>query len=135
MEPKDELEELEKQQIGLDRSKITHQGQIQLPSHSVREDNDKVPSHDAYDYDEPKPRSLTRHMVDSIKERKHDARIKIKQTLHLSKTSEKFELPKSESPILASTVQEISESRLVHKTTRTGEAYIQRPRPQSHRHC
>ena len=115
MELKDELVELDEQQIGLDRSKITRQGQIQLPGHSVGENDKHVPLQDAYDHGEAEPRSSTRCMVDSIKERKRHVEIKIRKTLHVSRTSDQLDLPKSESPILADPVEEKSKSRLVHK--------------------
>jgi hypothetical protein len=107
MDPSRELVEADEMDIGLDRSNITQENKIQLP---------KLDHEDNYDINqlEPEPRSSS-HLVNSLKERKHHAAVKIRKTLHISKASDDLS---SHSPVLANTADEpLSKSRLVHQVT------------------
>jgi hypothetical protein len=103
MDPKKELVEVDETVIGLDRSNITHEGQIQIPDLDTDQSSDDTPVG-------PEPRSSSK-LVNTLRERKHHAGIKIRKTLHISKASDDLD---SQSPILANTADEESESRLVH---------------------
>jgi hypothetical protein len=91
-----ELVQMEHTDIGLDRANITQENQIQLPKLD--------------DADSNEPRSSS-NLVNSLKERKHHAAIKIRKTLHISKPTDDLD---SQSPVLANTIDEQSDSRLVH---------------------
>jgi hypothetical protein len=107
MDPSRELVEADEMDIGLDRSNITQENKIQLP---------KLDHEDNYDINqlEPEPRSSS-HLVNSLKERKHHAAVKIRKTLHISRASDDLS---SHSPVLANTADEpLSKSRLVHQVT------------------
>lgn len=121
MEPKDELVQVDEQQIGLDRTKITSQGKIQLPSQDSKREYGLALPQDDRDHAETEPRSSARRMVDSIKERKHDAGIKIKKSLHIKQHSDELGSSKADLPILADTVGPKYESRQGHKTPQSGE--------------
>jgi hypothetical protein len=104
MDLKKELVEVDEMVIGLDRSNITNEDQIQLPDLDDDRGSDDTPV-------EPESRSSSK-LVNTLRERKHHAGIKIRKTLHMSKVSDDLD---SKSPILANTADEESESRLVHK--------------------
>jgi hypothetical protein len=104
MDPKKELVQVDEFDIGLDRSNITQEGQIQLPNPDGGETEDDRQSAER---DARSPPSK----LNALKERKHNAAIKIRQKLHISKESDHIS---SQSPILANTTEE-SDSRLVHE--------------------
>jgi hypothetical protein len=104
MDPKQELVEVDEMDIGLDRSNITHEGQIQLPDLDDSQSSDDARAR-------PEPRS-SHNLVNSLKERKHHAAIKIRKTLHISKATNDLS---SQSPVLANTADEESDSRLVNQ--------------------
>ncbi|CAO2658052.1 Nn.00g073120.m01.CDS01 [Neocucurbitaria sp. VM-36] len=109
----DEFVQVDENQIGLDRSNITYKGQIQLPEqgHSQRHDDGPYQSPSKHvELQQPDSRSSTKLIKDSFKQKTHDASIKIKKTLHISKTSD--ELVTTSSPILANTAEGQSDSRL-----------------------
>ncbi|KAH7113243.1 hypothetical protein B0J11DRAFT_572725 [Dendryphion nanum] len=98
------LVEVDAHQIGLDRSTINHQGQIRVPEHS---------QNDADQEDDCRTERSSHHQVlGSIKVRGHEAKAKLKRTLHVSKKSEVQS--SEESPVLAKPVEE-SDSRLVEE--------------------
>jgi hypothetical protein len=105
MDAKKELVQVDEVDIGLDRSNITTENQIQIPS---------LDHEDSFDINsaEPETRSSS-HLVNSLKERKHHAGIKIRKTLHISKATDNLS---SQSPVLANSSDEpSSKSRLVHQ--------------------
>ncbi|KAF1851376.1 uncharacterized protein K460DRAFT_303543 [Cucurbitaria berberidis CBS 394.84] len=109
----DEFVQVDEMEIGLDRSKINSEGQIQLPElgNSQRHDNGPRQNPSKHvELEQPESRSSTQQIKVSIKQKKHDAGIKIRKTLHLSKASD--ELETSSSPVLANTAEETSDSRL-----------------------
>jgi hypothetical protein len=95
--------EVDVRHIGLDRADITQQGQIQLPDHGPQDDIAHMKS-------EPESRSSTHRVVNSLKQKKHDAGVKVRKTLHIKKPSD--DLASSTSPILANAADEKSDSRL-----------------------
>jgi hypothetical protein len=105
MDPKEELLEVDVNEIGLDRSNITQEDQIKLPN--LDEDQDD----DGDEARHPEPDSRTASIKVALKERKHHAAVKIRKTLRLSKDSDNVP---SQSPVLANTTEQ-SDSRLVHK--------------------
>jgi hypothetical protein len=106
MDPKKELLEVDENEIGLDRSNITHEGQIKLPTLDDDQDDDQ------YNEVRPlEPDSRTASIKVALKERKHHAAVKIRKTLHLSKDSDNIT---SQSPVLANTTEK-SDSRLLQK--------------------
>ncbi len=119
MKQNDELVELDEQTIGLDRSRITYKGQIQLPGKEEDGKDDArsstQPRVDSLIADSPEPRSPTRRIVDSLKSHKHDAGIKIRKSLHVSRASDELDTSHLDSSILANGAEEESTSRLVHK--------------------
>jgi hypothetical protein len=104
MDIKEELIQVDEDEIGLDRSGITPQNQVQIP----KLDGDGGKAEPAT---EPEGRSSS-NLVNSLKDRKHHAAVKIRKTLHISKVTDDLS---SNSPVLANTTEEQSESRLVHK--------------------
>jgi hypothetical protein len=104
MDIKKELVQVDEDEIGLDRSGISPQNQIQIP----KLDGDGGKAEAAT---EPEGRSSS-NLVNSLKDRKHHAAVKIRKTLHISKVTDDLS---SNSPVLANTTEEQSESRLVHK--------------------
>jgi hypothetical protein len=104
-EPKKELVEVNEVDIGLDRSNITTDNKIQLPTlDSDNSDDDDAQS-------EPENRSSS-SLVNSLRRRNHKVKVKIRKTLHISKASDELH---SDSPVLANSAQEESDSRLVHQ--------------------
>lgn len=102
----EEYTQTDARNIGLDRADITLQGQIELPDQGFRKGDDEG----ARLQTEPEARSSTHHVVNSIKQKKHDAGIKIRRKLHISKPSD---VPaSSSSPILANSVDGNPLSRL-----------------------
>lgn len=113
MVPEDEYVQVDEKQIGLDRAIITSKGQIQLPQLGDSQRHDDGPRQDPsrhVELAEPDLRSSTQHMKDSIKQKSHDAGIKIRKTFHISKESDGYETLKP--PIIANTAEETSDSRL-----------------------
>jgi hypothetical protein len=105
MDATKELVQLDGLDIGLDRSNITTEDQIQLP----RLDHDDSSSDNTQA--EPESRSSS-HLINSLKERKHHAGVKIRKTLHISKATDNLA---SQSPVLANSGDEPpSKSRLVY---------------------
>lgn len=74
-------------EIGLDRAKITTSEQIQL-AESLHE---KDPSASA-ESESDSPRSSTHHAIQSMKQKKHKAGIKIRKTLHIGRASDDLDL-------------------------------------------
>jgi hypothetical protein len=104
-EPKKELVEANEVDIGLDRSNITTDNKIQLPTlDSDNSDDDDAQS-------EPENRSSS-SLVNSLRRRNQKVKVKIRKTLHISKASDELH---SDSPVLANSAQEESDSRLVHR--------------------
>jgi hypothetical protein len=100
-----ELVQLDELDIGLDRSNITTENQIQIPKLNHDDGPDVTQA-------EPESRSSS-HLVNSLKERKHHAGVKIRKTLHISKPTDNLS---SNSPVLANSADEpSSKSRLVHE--------------------
>jgi hypothetical protein len=109
-----ELVQLDEMDIGLDRSNITTENQIQIPKLNHDDGPDVVQA-------EPESRSSS-HLVNSLKERKHHAGIKIRKTLHISKPTDDLT---SNSPVLANTADEpSSKSRLVHQLPTPDKATV-----------
>lgn len=104
MDPKKELVQVNEFDIGLDRSNITQEGQIKLPN---PDDGETEDDRQSAERDARSPPSK----LSALKERKHNAAIKIRQKLHISKESDHIS---SQSPILANTTED-SDSRLVHQ--------------------
>lgn len=104
MDFKKELVQVDHMEIGLDRANITHENQIQLPKLDDADSNDVNQA-------QPEGRSSS-NLVNALKERKHHAGIKIRKTLHISKPTDDLD---TQSPVLANTADELSDSRLVHQ--------------------
>jgi hypothetical protein len=104
MVPKKELVERDEHDIGLDRSNITSENKIELPSLDSDHSSDDAQS-------EPGSHSSS-SLVKSLKHRKHRAGLKIRKTLHINKASDGID---STAPVLANTAEEESDSRLIHK--------------------
>ncbi|KAH8728319.1 hypothetical protein GQ44DRAFT_724328 [Phaeosphaeriaceae sp. PMI808] len=104
MDPEKELIRVNEAEIGLDRSNITQQGQIEIPGQDAEHTKDDGQTEiEAYS---------SSNLIHTLKERKHHVAIKIRKTLHISKESDEIS---SKSPVLANTAEEESDSRLVHK--------------------
>lgn len=73
-------------EVGLDRAKITKSAQIQLPESQDANQNTQVQA------DPDSPRSSSHAVVDSIKQKKHKAGIKIRRTLHMGRASDDIDL-------------------------------------------
>jgi hypothetical protein len=117
MDLRNELVQVDEANIGLERSNITQQGQIVLPGRkSGSSDNDVAHLRDPDDYTEPDTQSSTHHVVNKIRQKKHDAGIKLRKTFHITKPSDEAEKLDAKSPILANTTEiEQSNSRLDNK--------------------
>ncbi|KAH6491886.1 hypothetical protein HBI55_139880 [Parastagonospora nodorum] len=105
MDLKKELVQVDEEEIGLDRANITSDNQIQLPTL----DNSSSSSTDTNS--SPTQSRSSSHLVNSLRDRKHHAAVKIRKTLHISKPTDDID---SASPILANTAEETSDSRLDH---------------------
>jgi hypothetical protein len=103
-------------EVGLDRSNINKNQEIQLPV-SQAKSTDITDDHNETDID----RSSAHHMVDSIKHHKHRAGMKIRKTLHIGKASDDMS---HETTILANNPDEKSESRLVHDTPKPDKVTV-----------
>jgi hypothetical protein len=117
MDLRKELVEVDEADIGLERSGITQQGQIELPNIKIGSSDDHVAHlRGPEDYTEPDIQSSTHHVVNKIRQKKHDAGIKLRKTFHIAKPSDDAERLDMTSPILANTTEvEQSNSRLDHK--------------------
>jgi len=104
MDPKAELVERDETAIGLDRTNITSENKIELPN--LESDHSSE-----YEQSEPESRSSS-SLVKSLKHRKHRAGLKLRKTLHISKASDGVD---SQTPVLANTAEEQSDSRLIHQ--------------------
>jgi hypothetical protein len=104
MDTTKELVQVDEMDIGLDRSNITHQNQIQIPKLDEKDDNH-------VNQTEPEAHSSSK-LVNTLKERKHHAAVKIRKTLHISKATDDSSL---QSPVLANTTDEQSDSRLIRQ--------------------
>lgn len=72
--------------FGLDRARITRSSEIELPeSHEASQDTNVQTEPES-------PCSSSHNVVDSIKQKKHKAGIKIRKTLHIGRASDDFEL-------------------------------------------
>ncbi|KAF1944695.1 hypothetical protein EJ02DRAFT_452296 [Clathrospora elynae] len=114
----EELVQVDGRDIGLERSTITQQGQIELPDKNFGENDNGAHLRDPDNYAEPDARSSTHHVVNSLRQKKHDAGIKLRKTFHISKdTDDADKLDSTKSPILANTADvEKSGSRLDNNT-------------------
>jgi hypothetical protein len=130
MDLRKELVQVDEADIGLERSNITQQGQIVLPERrSGSSDNDVARLRDPDDYTEPDTQSSTHHVVNKLRQKKHDAGIKLRKKFHIAKPSDDAEKLDAKSPILANTTEiEQSNSRLDNK------AYYGWPDAPPHRH-
>ncbi|KAF1956333.1 hypothetical protein CC80DRAFT_446178 [Byssothecium circinans] len=100
--------------IGLDRANIDLHGLIELPNEAPQASNDRR----SIDSEEEKKRHSSLHRVRaSISEKKHDATLKIKKTLHIGKSTETSidEDLDRDGSALANPVTEASSSRLHEK--------------------
>lgn len=74
-------------EVGLDRAKITKSDHIQLAeSHSPKDQVADI------DTDVDSPRTSSNHVIESIKQKKHKAGIKIRKSLHIGRASDDHEL-------------------------------------------
>jgi hypothetical protein len=105
MDIEKELVQVDEADIGLDRSNITQQNQIQIPKLEENNGNNHV------NHAENEGSSSSK-LVNTLKDRKHHAAVKIRKTLHISKATDDLT---SQSPVLANTTEEQSDSRLVHQ--------------------
>lgn len=103
MDPKKEMVERDETDIGLDRSKITSENKIELPT---------LESDHSSDDEQSEPDTRSSNLVQSLKHRKHRAGLKIRKALHVNKASDGIV---SQAPVLANTAEEESDSRLIHK--------------------
>lgn len=111
MEPSDEYTQIDARDIGLDRSNITPEGQIELPDTTTRKADDEI-AHDAVRLQhEPESGISTHSTVEKMKEKKRRAGVKIREKLHMSKASDDLDSTPS-APLLANNPDEPTSSRL-----------------------
>jgi hypothetical protein len=109
-----ELIQVDELNIGLDRSHITYQGQIEVPKSHTESSNDDIP----YENHDPPSVSSTSKIVNKVRLKKHTAGVKIRKTLHISKPEDEIEEPDPNSIVLVDTTEvKQSNSRLDHKST------------------
>lgn len=106
-----ELVVVDAEDLGLDRAHITSRGQIQISDHIPQEGRDNA----IHLRNEPEMQSSTHRVVNSLKQKKHDAAVKVREKLHMKKVTD--DLESSTSPVLADTADYKSESRLDGKST------------------
>ncbi|KAL5120432.1 hypothetical protein ACEQ8H_001722 [Pleosporales sp. CAS-2024a] len=104
MDPKSELVQVDEMDIGLDRADITYENRIELPRVDSEHDHSETER-------EPEARSSS-NLVSVLRERKHHVATKIRKTLHISKATDESD---PQTPLLAGTADEASDSRLVHQ--------------------
>jgi hypothetical protein len=110
--PREEYAPVDGSEIGLDRAPVNQNGHIQLPD--LQLDATGPHGEDPDKHVEPESRrSSSHHIRSTIKEKKHDAAIKIKKKLHISRNSD--ELTVESHVVLASDTAEDSGSRLVDR--------------------
>jgi hypothetical protein len=108
-----ELVQVDELDIGLDRSHITYQGQIEVTGSRSESSNDDI----AHLCD-ASPVSSTSKIVNKVRQKKHTAGVKIRKTLHIAKAEDKIEEPGPDSVVLVDTTKlKQSKSRLDHKST------------------
>ncbi|KAI4943599.1 hypothetical protein J4E91_009236 [Alternaria rosae] len=108
-----ELVQVDDLDIGLDRSHITYQGQIEISGSRSESSNDETP-HPR----DSTPVSSTTRIVNKVRQKKHTAGIKIRKTLHIAKAEDEIEEPDPDSVVLVDTTEvKQSKSRLDHKST------------------
>ncbi|CAN9345262.1 unnamed protein product [Alternaria alternata] len=122
MDIQKELIQVDELNIGLDRSHITYQGQIELPGNHSGSSSDDIPhSHDLNRSTEDhvsSTTSSTSRIVNKVRQKRHNAGVKIRKTLHIAKPEDEAEEPDPDSIVLVDTTEiKESNSRLDHKST------------------
>ncbi|KAG9188017.1 hypothetical protein G6011_01940 [Alternaria panax] len=118
MDIKKELIQVDELDIGLDRSRITYQGQIEVPGTHSNSSNDDIPLNNTTEDNAPSNTSSTSKIVDKVRQKKHNAGVKIRKTLHIAKPEDEIEEPDADSTVLVDTTEvKQSNSRLDHKST------------------
>jgi hypothetical protein len=113
-----ELVEVDKSDIGLDRSHITYQGQIEIPGNSTENSNDEISRLRGPEDQTSSTKSSTSKVVDKVRQKKHHAGIKLRKTLHIAKPEDEIQEPDPNSVVLADTTEvKQSNARLDHKST------------------
>jgi len=108
-----ELVQVDELHIGLDRSHITYEGQIEISGSRSESSNDDTP-HPR----DPSPVSSTTRIVNKVRQKKHTAGVKIRKTLHIAKAEDEIEEPDPDAVVLVDTTEvKQSKSRLDHKST------------------
>ncbi|KAI4923714.1 uncharacterized protein J4E92_007688 [Alternaria infectoria] len=108
-----EFRQVDELDIGLDRSHITYQGQIEVTGSRSESSNDDTP-HPR----DPSPVSSTSRIVNKVRQKKHIAGVKIRKTLHIAKAEHEVDEPDPDSLVLVDTTEgKQSKSRLDHKST------------------
>ena len=108
-----EFRQVDELDIGLDRSHITYQGQIEVTGSRSGSSNDDAP-HPR----DPSPVSSTSRIVNKVRQKKHIAGVKIRKTLHIAKAEDEIDEPDPDSLVLVDTTEgKQSKSRLDHKST------------------
>lgn len=74
-------------EVGLDRAKITKSRQIELPESQAAEKQSTY-----FDAEPESPQSTSRNVVESIKQKKHKAGIKVRRKLHIGRASDDYDL-------------------------------------------
>ncbi|KAI1533283.1 repeatdomain containing protein [Pyrenophora tritici-repentis] len=110
--PKKEFVQIDELDIGLERSQITSQGQIELPERR------STSSSSDFDGVQPDTQSSTHQLLNKVKRKKRHATIKIREALHIAKPADDAKKLEPEALVLADTaaVGE-SNSRLDDKST------------------
>jgi hypothetical protein len=114
-----ELVQVNNLDIGLERSHITQSGQIVLPNDEVgSNDANAIHLRDPDHYAEPDIQSSAHQMVNKVRQKKHNATVKLRKALHIQNASDDTERLEAKSPILANTAEiEKSHSRLDNACT------------------
>ncbi|KAL1795315.1 hypothetical protein ACET3X_007131 [Alternaria dauci] len=121
MDIQKDLVQVDRLNIGLDRSRITSQGQIEIPTDHSESSNDDTPrSHNLNPSTEdhvPPNTSSAGRIVNKVRRKKHNASVKIRKTLHIAKPEDETEEHDPDSVVLADTTDvKQSNSRLDHKS-------------------
>lgn len=109
--PRDEFVALGEGEIGLDRSTINKHNQIRLPQHHAENRGDET-----HETESDHSRASLYHVRDSLDEKRHGAALKIRETFHVSKSSDQNSNQsrlEPDAPILANSITEKSDARLV----------------------
>lgn len=119
MDLEEELVEIGQVGVGLERSHITNEGQIELPERNHESsDSDTATVQDPANHVPTDARSTTHRVYNKVKLKKHIAGIKLRKTLHIGRPVDEDEESATKSLVLVDTAEvKQSKSRLDDKST------------------